>query len=616
MGNGSSSPAPDPTTGNYCDRHGRIRSIQDTNNRLSYMNTDTGPSSICNQRCRYADKWYKIRVYNRDTNEYMGNLAIYWRCRSGSQTPHSLALVDDDHAREYYPGTCYRMFWKIRRSTEYIGSGTDPRDRPYDLVNLDFVQFRSVIYRGGREAEGRNGAVTSAFCGGSQCGQGWRIPSMRLFNWTDASGDSNNVREQDRNLRFFLSNFIEVSGQQMPSKRQSAIYVVSDETRGIKRPLSNVLQTGSSCGDAYRGNYYEVGYKVSNYDDIGDRLRFEFVPYNVSGNTLSPDSDDVQFVYDMEDEYNVYFCYKQCCGKERNILTSDQSEIVLDNSDICYQVFNDYVPRFYQNTLGGSNSGLSLNQVRADFAENMCTLDPNQPRSVLNLLKPECQNLCLRTGEENFNVCRNTLESFCQSIDLNSIEDENERQQAELICACYQSPEYYREKSEQLLEGLRGTPAESYFRSAINSDLLKPYCWFGLCKDSPLNPSTTLNVPQCTPNTLNLCIQYIDVVTREGRVELSDREALNSCIINNTTGPSPSPGPSPPSPSPTPPGPSPSPSPAPRPPAPSPSNGKGSKGGKGKDKGKGTSTWIIVGAVGLTVLVLVVVVLSTTKKKK
>lgn len=610
MGNDASAPIPDRSN-RYCDTHGRIRSLQDTNNRLPYMTTTTGPSSICNTRCKYADKWYKIRVYNRDTNQYMGNLAIYWQCRSNRQTPHSLALIDDSLAQEYYQNTCYRMFWKIRRSTEYTSTSNNPRDRPYDLVNLDFAQFRSVIYRGGREAEGRNGSVTSAFCAGgagsNQCNQGWRIPTMRLFNWTDSSGNQNNVAEEDRNLRFFMNDFITVGDQQMPSKRQSVIYVVSDGTRGIKRPLSNVLQSSSMCGDMYRGAYYEVGYKVSDYDDVGANLRFEFVPYNVSGNLLQSDTDDVQFVYDLEDEQNVYFCYKQCCTKERNILTSTQDEIVLDNSDICYQVFNDYVPRFYQNTLGGSNSGLTLNQVRADFTEDMCTVDPNEPRSVLNLLKPECQNLCLRTGEENFNVCRNSLESFCQSLDLNSIEDENERQQAELICACYQSPEYYREKSEQLLEGIRGTPAESYFRSAINTDLLKPYCWFGLCKDSPLNPSTTLNVPQCTPNTLNLCIQYIDVVSREGRVDLSDKEGLNNCIINNTTGPSPSPGPSPgPSPTPQPPSPGPSP-PVPAPPS---NSGKKNKGGKN------STTWIVIGAVGLTVLVLIIVVMAAVKKKK
>lgn len=598
MGNNASVPVPDP--GNrYCDTYGNIRSIQNANNRPSYMNSSTGPSSVCNERCKYADKWYKIRVYDNDTNEYMGNLAIYWQCRSNRQTPHSLAIIDDSLAQEFYPNSCYRMYWKIRRSAEYPYSGTNPRDRPYDLVNLDFIQYRSVVYRGGREAESRNGAVTSAFCAGgagsNQCNQGWRIPTMRLFNWTDSSGSSNNVVEEDRNVRFFMNNFVEVGDQFMPSKRQTAIYVVSDGTRGIKRKLSNVLQSSSMCGDRHRGAYYEVGYKVSNYDSIGANLRFEFVPYNVSGNLLQEDTDDVQFVYDMEDEQNVYFCYKLCCSKERNIMTSTQSELVLDNRDICYQVYNDYVPRFYQTVLGGSNSGLTLNDVRRDFAQDMCMVDPNEPRSLLNLLKPECQNLCLRSGEENFNVCRNTLETVCQSIDIDSIEDDNERQLIESICACYQSPSYYREKAEQLLEGLVGTPAESYFRSAINTDLLKPQCWFGLCKDSPYNPSTTLNVPPCTPNQLNLCIQYIDVTSRDGRVEFSDKESLNSCIINNTTGPAPNPS---------------------RPPSNGTPSRPPSNGTPSRPSGKSTSTWIIVGAVALIAVVLIVVIAATVKKKK
>lgn len=608
MGNSIPS-VPGESLTNVCDRYGRIRSIQDTNNRLSFMNERSGPSSECNERCRYADKWYKIRVYSRINNRYMGNLAIYWQCRSGRQTPHSLAIVSDDHAREYAPGTCYRMFWQLRRSTEYTTNSTNPQNRPYDLVNLDFVQYSSVIYRGGREVEGRNGAVTSAFCAGggnSQCSQGYRIPTMRLFNWTDSSGNSNNVDEQDRNLRFTLKDFVEVDGQMMPSKNQETIYVVSDGTRGTSRPLTAVTQSSSMCGDGWKGSYFEVGYKVSDYTSVGEGIRYEFVPYNASGNTLREDEDDVPFVYDMEDEHNVYFCYKLCCNEKRDIRKTDESEIVLDNSDICYRVFDEYLPRYYQSTLGGTNSGITLNQLKRDFSEDMCRVTTGNPRSALNLLKPECQNLCLRSGEENFNICRNNLESFCQNVNLNRVSDENERQTIESICACYQSPEYYTEKSEQLLEGLVGTPAESYFRSAINSDLLKPYCWFGLCKDSPYNPSTTLNVPQCTPNTLNLCIQYIDVVSREGRVELGNKEGLNNCIINNTTGPGPSPGPSP-SPGPT--GPTGSTGP-PRPTRPS---------GKGKGKGKGnknTTTWIVVGAVGLAVVVLIVVVVAASKKKK
>lgn len=599
MGNGVSYPE-EVSLGNRCDSI--ARSINnDQSDKPSYMTRDKDTNSmrltICNTRCKYADKWYKIRVYHGDT--YAGNLAIFWQARRDRQTPHSFALISDDQVDKYDIGDgCSRMFWKLRRSVDYPGQG---EERPYDLVNMAFRNYDSVIVnRAGNESRSRPGAVTSAFCAGgggrNQCSRGWRIPSMRLFDW------GSNVGPANSNVRFYMNNFVNIGGQTMPSKIQDSIHVLAqeDETSGtgsFKRRLYSDIQSSTMSGRDTDPlvPYWEVGYNVNNEkEDYNYPLRFEFVPYNLNGNTLTESDDDVDFVYDMEDQENVLFCYYLCCS---------DNKMGSGINDVCYNVYTDYL-RDYATTLQRD-----LNQEKWNFTDQMCRIDPNNPRTILNLNKPECQDVCMASGEDNYNRCRTNLINFCQTADLDRITNESDRRIAELYCACYMDRNYYEERAEELLANLRGTPAEEFFENLISRDRWSPYCWFGLCQDSPYNPARVAGTPACSSISFNACLQYIDVTVDNGKVVFNpDRANLNQCLIDNGLVELPQPDPSPiPQPDPSP-GPSPGPSPIPQPgftPSPSPVK-----------SGKKQNTIILV--IGGVVLLLLIgtVILTTTKKKK
>lgn len=620
MGNADSIPE-SVTLGNSCDRNSQVRNLNNyVDNRPEYMRQMSDTSqlglTICNTRCRYADKWYKIRVYHGNT--YLGNLTIFWQSRRDRSTPHSLGLVSDDQVREYNVSDgCIRMFWKIRRSKDFP-SGQTPQDRPYDLVNMAFEEYTPYIYdRAGNpnQSLGRKGAVTSAFCaGGSQCSKGWRIPCMRLHGWDSNVGNANN------NVRFYMNNFVEIGGQFMPSKHQDRITVLSEEgersgTGSFKRRLYTDIQNSRmSSGNALKP-YWEVGYNVdNNIEEQNLPIRFEFVPYNREGNTLKESDDEVDFVYDMEDHENILFCYYLCCSQKKDTATT---------RDVCYNVYTDFLQQY------ATNTGNNVNDLKYEFTKDMCSINPDNPRTIMKLTKPECQNVCLASGSRNFNRCRDNLENFCQSADLDMISDPAERSIAELYCACYMDQAYYDRMANELLRGLRGTPAEQFFRNLIATDRWKPYCWFGLCQESPYNPSRTSEVPGCTPIEFNVCLQYIDVTTRDGKIVFDiDHDGLNQCIINNLpdSGTFPIPDPVDPEPIPDPVDPN------------DPGNGQTNRPGNGQtnrpgngqndrpipDPGNGPSSgkkgqsliWIIGGSVVFLLLIGLIVIISASKKKK